>query len=157
MATCPCGLKPTYKDCCGKFISGKALPATPEELMRSRYTAYTRGEMDYIVSTMQPPASDHFDVEDSKSWSERVKWLGLEVISAETQGSRGMVEFRAHFSEKENDQPQFLHERSEFKCLDGRWFYTNAQFPQTPVRVTRVGRNDPCLCGSGKKSKKCCA
>lgn len=27
---------------------------------------------------------------------------------------------------------------------------------QAPRRVTRVGRNDPCPCGSGKKFKKCC-
>ncbi|MEG2054344.1 MAG: SEC-C metal-binding domain-containing protein, partial [Oscillospiraceae bacterium] len=25
-----------------------------------------------------------------------------------------------------------------------------------PVKVTKVGRNDPCPCGSGKKYKKCC-
>jgi len=25
-----------------------------------------------------------------------------------------------------------------------------------PVRVTKIGRNDPCPCGSGKKYKKCC-
>ncbi len=28
--------------------------------------------------------------------------------------------------------------------------------PQTPVRSTKVGRNDPCPCESGKKYKKCC-
>ena len=28
--------------------------------------------------------------------------------------------------------------------------------PSAPVRVTKVGRNDPCPCGSGKKYKKCC-
>ncbi len=27
---------------------------------------------------------------------------------------------------------------------------------QRPVRVQKVGRNDPCPCGSGKKYKKCC-
>lgn len=27
---------------------------------------------------------------------------------------------------------------------------------QTPVRVDRIGRNDPCPCGSGRKYKKCC-
>ncbi len=27
---------------------------------------------------------------------------------------------------------------------------------QAPVRVKKVGRNDPCPCGSGKKYKKCC-
>jgi uncharacterized protein YecA (UPF0149 family) len=28
---------------------------------------------------------------------------------------------------------------------------------QKPVVVNKVGRNDPCPCGSGKKHKKCCA
>jgi preprotein translocase subunit SecA len=28
--------------------------------------------------------------------------------------------------------------------------------PQQPVRSDKVGRNDPCPCGSGKKYKKCC-
>ncbi|MBM7072427.1 SEC-C domain-containing protein [Shewanella sp. 202IG2-18] len=29
--------------------------------------------------------------------------------------------------------------------------------PQVPRRVTaKIGRNDPCLCESGKKYKKCC-
>lgn len=27
---------------------------------------------------------------------------------------------------------------------------------QMPVHVVKVGRNDPCSCGSGKKYKKCC-
>ncbi len=28
--------------------------------------------------------------------------------------------------------------------------------PQTVVKEVRIGRNDPCICGSGKKYKKCC-
>jgi preprotein translocase subunit SecA len=28
--------------------------------------------------------------------------------------------------------------------------------PQTVVKEKKVGRNDPCICGSGKKYKKCC-
>ncbi|TCO83127.1 uncharacterized protein EV699_103177 [Plasticicumulans lactativorans] len=28
--------------------------------------------------------------------------------------------------------------------------------PQQPVRVDKIGRNDPCPCGSGRKFKKCC-
>lgn len=31
-----------------------------------------------------------------------------------------------------------------------------AQKPQQPRRVEKVGRNEPCPCGSGKKHKKCC-
>lgn len=26
----------------------------------------------------------------------------------------------------------------------------------TPVRIEKIGRNDPCPCASGKKHKKCC-
>jgi preprotein translocase subunit SecA len=29
--------------------------------------------------------------------------------------------------------------------------------PSVPARRPKVGRNDPCPCGSGKKFKKCCA
>jgi tetratricopeptide (TPR) repeat protein len=29
-------------------------------------------------------------------------------------------------------------------------------FVQQPIRVEKIGRNDPCPCGSGKKYKKCC-
>ncbi len=30
--------------------------------------------------------------------------------------------------------------------------------PDEPVRVApKVGRNEPCPCGSGKKAKRCCA
>ena len=27
---------------------------------------------------------------------------------------------------------------------------------KTIVKGDRIGRNDPCICGSGKKYKKCC-
>lgn len=30
------------------------------------------------------------------------------------------------------------------------------KYTDTPIRSERVGRNDPCPCGSGKKHKKCC-
>ncbi|MBN1402737.1 MAG: SEC-C domain-containing protein [Anaerolineae bacterium] len=31
-----------------------------------------------------------------------------------------------------------------------------ARDPFTPARSTKVGRNDPCPCGSGLKYKHCC-
>ena len=37
------------------------------------------------------------------------------------------------------------------------WRAPNQSFPRRePVRSTKVGRNAPCPCGSGKKFKKCC-
>ena len=38
------------------------------------------------------------------------------------------------------------------------WRSPTRTYPgSAPVRVQKVGRNDPCPCGSGKKYKKCCA
>jgi preprotein translocase subunit SecA len=31
-----------------------------------------------------------------------------------------------------------------------------AAAPEAPIRLGKVGRNDPCSCGSGKKYKRCC-
>jgi preprotein translocase subunit SecA len=31
-----------------------------------------------------------------------------------------------------------------------------AEAPKTAKKEVKVGRNDPCPCGSGKKYKKCC-
>jgi uncharacterized protein len=37
------------------------------------------------------------------------------------------------------------------------WRAPNLGFTRCePLRSTKVGRNDPCPCGSGKKFKKCC-
>jgi preprotein translocase subunit SecA len=47
--------------------------------------------------------------------------------------------------------------------LFGIWAGARAQSPSRPPEATfrreapKVGRNDPCPCGSGKKNKKCCA
>jgi uncharacterized protein len=39
---------------------------------------------------------------------------------------------------------------------DGWGFDDEVHDPHEPVRIAKVGRNEPCPCGSGKKYKKCC-
>jgi SEC-C motif-containing protein len=42
---------------------------------------------------------------------------------------------------------------------DGRWLFKEAEVPEHETvrrEAPKVGRNDPCPCGSGKKYKKCC-
>lgn len=53
MNDCPCGSKISYSSCCGLYHSAKAIAPTPEALMRSRYTAYTQANFDYIKATMR--------------------------------------------------------------------------------------------------------
>jgi uncharacterized protein YchJ len=51
---CPCGSGLDLADCCGlwhKGLAGGVCAPTPEALMRSRYSAYVLGLVDYLVAT----------------------------------------------------------------------------------------------------------
>lgn len=124
MAICPCGSHKTFEECCQPFIAEIKLPQTPEELMRSRYTAYTKANIPYIVKTMKSPAADGFNPKEAKRWAENVVWLKLEVLSSSANGTQGFVEFKAHYYQK--NKKHVLHEKSEFQFVDGRWYYVAA-------------------------------
>lgn len=123
MQPCPCGLNNSYLTCCGRFIDGKALPATAEELMRSRYTAYTLAKLNYIEKTMKGPALKEFDKKEAEDWVKNTTWLGLEVIHAKQQNKRGWVEFIANYIT--DGEKMSLHELSEFHLTNGKWFYVD--------------------------------
>lgn len=153
---CPCCSGKKYPDCCQPYLTGQTFPDTAEALMRSRYTAYTQANIDYIVATMRGPAAENYDAQDAKQWAEQCEWQGLDVIASDTDGSDpncAFVEFNAHYCVQQKRQT--LHERSEFHRVDNRWFYVTGA--SESLRAPKVGRNDPCPCGSGKKYKKCCA
>ena len=151
-SACPCCSGLEYQACCGPFHEGK-LPGTPEQLMRSRYSAYVKGRIAYIAETNDPETGSDFDHEAAEAWSKESEWLGLEIIAA----SGDEVEFKAHYRTKDLEETH--HEVSLFrKDASGRWFYREGKTIRTPVKRSeaKTGRNDPCTCGSGKKFKKCC-
>jgi len=154
---CPCGTGKSYTDCCGIFIAHQKIPSTPEELMRSRYTAYSQVNMDYIIQTMKSPAADNFDAEDARAWAKKVNWTGLEIIKTRHDANKGIVEFRAHYDI--DGKKNVLHEISEFNLENGKWYYVNGTQPHKKFIASaaeKIGRNDMCPCGSNKKYKKCC-
>jgi SEC-C motif domain protein len=122
MKTCPCGSTNPYTSCCGRFIEGGQAPETPEELMRSRYTAYTQARMRYIQKTMRGRALRGFDLESTGQWAASVTWTGLQIVQTETKQNLGWVEFIASYTEE--GKPYQIHERSEFERLGGHWYYT---------------------------------
>ncbi|MHC9511048.1 YchJ family protein [Kangiella sp. M94] len=155
--SCPCHIKEktnllAYGDCCEPFHLGKTLPESPEQLMRSRYSAYFLGLGQYIFDTHHRGYRGNASVEDFEQSAKSTHWCGLEVVRAEQEGDSGVVEFKAYFLDK--DKLHCLHEASNFVREDGRWLYTDGEFK--PKQVVKVSRNDPCPCGSGKKAKKCC-
>jgi SEC-C motif-containing protein len=154
---CPCGTGKAYIDCCGIFISNQKIPSNPEELMRSRYTAYSQNNIDYIAQTMRSPAADNFNAEDIREWAKKIIWTGLEIIKTSHDSHRGIVEFRAYYSL--DDTKNVLHEISEFHFENGKWYYVNGMQPPKKISasaVEKIGRNGMCPCGSSKKYKKCC-
>jgi SEC-C motif domain protein len=145
---------------CLPFIRGERRPDTAAELMASRYVAYTLGEIDYLVATHAPDTRESIDRVATEHWSRKASWLGLEIVSTEAGAAgdeQGEVEFIACYVLDGTEQVH--HERSTFRRIDDRWYFVEGRIvPKKPVTRTgeKVGRNDPCACGSGKKSKKCC-
>jgi len=159
MTLCPCDSGRHYDDCCGPIIAGRHDAPTAEALMRSRYSAFTRGEVAYLQDSLHPDQRDDHDPEATRQWAERSEWLKLEILSKEAGGEtddRGQVEFAATFRHKGATLTH--HEVGEFSRLNGRWYYVDGRIvtPGTVRNAPKVGRNDPCPCGSGRKYKKCC-
>lgn len=130
-----------------------------EALMRARYTAYTLHNADFIVNSHNPSDRENLSREEILSWAKNSEWLGLEILSAskgKEADSSGIVEFKAHYMQ--NRARYTHHEKALFDKVDGIWYFSDGQIQNQPqVRENpKVGRNDPCPCGSGKKYKKCC-
>jgi len=158
MSNCPCGSDIDFEACCAPVLAGTPA-ATAEALMRSRFTAYVKGDLDYIENTHASEIRDSFNRSAAESTARSVEWISLEIRDTESGGKEdetGTVEFAARF--RQDGDIRVHHERSNFRREDGRWVYVDGKMnPQSaPRRVTKVGRNEPCPCGSGKKYKKCC-
>lgn len=128
--------------------------------MRSRYTAYVENQIEYLGKTLHPNHRHDWDEAATRKWSQNAQWQGLEIL--ETNGgaekdNKGTVEFAANY--EEDGAHQCHHEISRFQKEGGTWYYVDGTMPKPKTmryEQPKVGRNDPCPCGSGKKYKKCC-
>ena len=148
---CPCGSRKKYQYCCGLYLSGKEIPKTAVQLMRSRYTAFCQGDIDYLIATHHPDQRTKNDRQKIANSIKNTTWLGLNIIDTSQDRKNqaiAYVEFVAIFKVNEIQQ---LHERSKFIKAEGKWFYLEGEI--LPDLVPK--RNDNCWCGSGKKYKKC--
>ena len=157
---CPCGSELEYTDCCEPLITGERKAKTAEALMRSRYSAYVVGDIKYLGDTLDSKGREDFDFDATREWSKDTEWKSLEIVAVEDGGAedeRGFVEFIARY--EMDGQLLEHHERALFAKNDGRWEFVEGRvIGRDPYRreAPKVGRNDPCPCGSGKKYKKCC-
>jgi SEC-C motif domain protein len=118
---CPCGTGLAYAECCGPAHDGTP-PATAEALMRSRYSAFARGDTAYLLRSWDPATRPRaFDPDHE------VRWTALDIVGTERGGlfdTEGVVEFVAHF--RQDGESGAMRERSRFTRRDGAWVYRNA-------------------------------
>lgn len=153
---CPCGSSKKFDACCAPIHGGKAA-GSPEQLMRARYAAYVKGRIDFLRESLAPDARADFDEDSARAWSQKATWRGLEIASSSAEGDKGTVTFVARYDVEGKTHEH--HEVAEFRKEKGAWFFVDGKAPyQAPVvrAAPKVGRNDPCPCGSGRKYKQCC-
>jgi SEC-C motif-containing protein len=153
---CPCGSGRTFAACCDPVLKQTRPAATAEELMRSRFTAHVAHDYAHLHRSYLKTSREPYVPEADTGGRD---WTRL-VIHSHEPGARpdtAFVDFTAYY--REGDAEQSFPEKAEFQRIDGTWFYTRPvrQGP-APIKSAeaKVGRNDPCPCGSGKKYKQCC-
>lgn len=133
--------------------------ATAEALMRSRYTAYVKRDYKHLGESLSVAQRADYSEADAREWAESAEWLGLEILETVGGGEgdeEGTVRFCARFRVGGEEREHL--EVARFEREEGRWVYAGRVDEEAkPVRRAepKVGRNEPCPCGSGKKFKKC--
>lgn len=156
---CPCGSGRTFAACCEPILRQQRPAATAEELMRSRFTAHAIRDHAHLHRTFLATARLPYRPE-TEGDAEALAWTRLVVHAHETTAAKpdsAFVDFSAFY--QDDGIEHVIHEKSEFQRIDGEWFYTRAvRSGPAPIKAAhpKVGRNDPCPCGSGKKYKQCC-
>lgn len=143
---CPCQKQmnhaKTYAQCCQPFHEGRAAP-TAKQLMASRFSAFALGLADYLKTTWHSSTCpSELDAKPDE------QWLKLDIIAS----TGDTVHFKAYF--KEGAEFKYLEESSNFILENNQLVYLNGK---TNIGTVKLDRNNICLCGSGKKYKKCCS
>eukprot|EP00890_Picochlorum_soloecismus_P004202 jgi/Picsp_1/4783/NSC_02151-R1_sec-c motif domain protein len=141
-SSCPCGSGRSYANCCKKYHTGEKLPDTAEGLMRSRYTAYAKGLVDYVVQTTHPdnPAAKE-DIktlrDDVRATCDKITWDKLVILEKESgDEDEAFVTFKTYFKVvgQRGQRAQGFHtqsfiERSRFlrRSSDGAWSYVDGE------------------------------
>lgn len=150
-ALCPCGSQKDFQECCAPLLRGEKKAATAQQLTQSRYCAFHQKDPKYLLNTLHPSKRSEQEAAALQKAVSGSQWLKLEILGTQDgleADQEGYVEFAAYYK---TDKVGVMRERSRFVREDNTWFYVDGEIKKQGL----PGRNDPCWCGSGKKSKKC--
>ncbi|GIL89723.1 hypothetical protein Vretimale_16614 [Volvox reticuliferus] len=92
---CPCDSGKAYKKCCGAVHRGDAVASTPEATLRARFSAYVKGNAEYLIGTTHPDYHvNHYQVptpggaperlrEDVAGACDKFAFTGLRIVGTE--------------------------------------------------------------------------
>ncbi len=124
---CPCGFKAGIADCCGPLLAGTRQAETAVELMRSRYTAYLEGAVDYLLKTTAAAARERLDRASLAAYCRGLRGVSLRILEVQGGGlleATGVVAFAATLRSQGRTFVQ--RERSSFaRDEHGRWVYVD--------------------------------
>lgn len=123
---CVCGSVKSYKTCCEPIHKDILKANLPVDLMKSRYTAYTLGNIDYLMQSHHASTRPIADQKEILAWAKSVTWLKLEIIEAPKPiQNEGFVTFKAYFLE--NGKQQVIYEKSRFVKENNHWTYIDGE------------------------------
>lgn len=124
MNNCICGSGKAFSHCCEPLLRGKILAKTPEQLMRSRFSAYALGgHGEYLLKTWFAPMAKGLTIEELSS--QDLQWKSLEVLGSGVKDGQGWVEFKATYTDEGRNK--VLHEKSVFTLNGASWFYIGGE------------------------------
>lgn len=127
-ALCPCCSGIGFKDCCAPLLSFERRAETAEQLMRSRYCAFSIGAIDYLIDTLAPERRSSSEARMLRQELRNTNWTKLEILDTEygtSSDQTGVVEFNAYF--EANGRSGHLHERSNFRKEGEQWIYVDGK------------------------------
>jgi len=125
MKKCRCHSGKAFQACCGRFLASNNYAKTPEQLMRSRYTAYALGGYgQYLLDTWAPETANGLSVAALSQTD--TNWCRLEILNKSQSGDKASVEFKAYFL-NDDETESVLHEHSTFERRAGRWLYVRGE------------------------------
>lgn len=122
--SCICGNNIAFSSCCEPYLKGSAIPSEPEQLMRSRYSAYALGGFgEYLLKTWFPPMAKNLRVSELSKKTQH--WIKLDVLGSGNTDTEGWVEFKATY--QTNSGKSVMHEKSVFTRIEQQWFYIGGE------------------------------
>lgn len=119
---CPCGNSIAYESCCALIHQDLKHAKSAEALMRARYTAFVKHDIDFIYDTFHPSTRPYQNKIEIAQWAIDSKWMQLEILNS----SQSTVEFKAYYLDS-TLQPYVHHEKSTFQKHQGLWYYVDGK------------------------------